>query len=51
MFPNNIKKLVDERENARKNKNFKLADEIRDKINKLGFNISDTDKGPKITKI
>jgi len=48
--PIEIKKLVDERENARKNKDFKLADEIRNKINKLGYNISDTDEGPKLTK-
>jgi len=46
-----IQKLVDEREKARKNKNFKLADEIRNKINKLGYNISDTNEGAKITKL
>jgi len=51
VITNNIKKLVDEREDARKNKDWKKADEIRDKINKLGYNISDTNEGPKITKL
>jgi cysteinyl-tRNA synthetase len=44
-IPVEIKKLIDQRENARKGKNWKLADEIRGKINKLGFVIEDTDKG------
>lgn len=50
-IPDEVKKLVEERENARKNKNFKLSDELRDKINKLGFNIADSKDGVKISKI
>ncbi|MFA7707515.1 MAG: cysteine--tRNA ligase [Candidatus Pacearchaeota archaeon] len=49
--PKEVQKLVNERENARKNKNWKLADELRDKINKLGYNVSDTNEGAKVSKI
>jgi len=48
--PAEIKKLVDGREEARDNKDWKKADEIRNKINKLGYQISDTENGAKITK-
>ncbi|MBI2628949.1 cysteine--tRNA ligase [Candidatus Pacearchaeota archaeon] len=47
-IPDEIKKLVKDREQARKSKNWKLADELRDKINKQGYFISDTDQGPVI---
>jgi cysteinyl-tRNA synthetase len=50
-IPNEIKKLVEERETARKNKNFKKSDELRDKINKLGYKIDDTKEGVKISRI
>ena len=40
-----VKKLVNEREKARKNKNWKEADKIREKINKLGYFLEDTEKG------
>ncbi len=49
--PAEIKKLVDEREKARKNKDWKKADEIRNKIKNLGYQVNDTDEGPKITKL
>ncbi|MBD3397777.1 cysteine--tRNA ligase [Candidatus Micrarchaeota archaeon] len=42
-----IESLVQERENARKEKNFKLADEIRDKLAQMGILLEDTDKGPR----
>jgi len=45
-----IKLLVEEREKARKEKNWKKADEIRRKINELGWQIDDTKEGPKIRK-
>jgi cysteinyl-tRNA synthetase len=50
-IPVEIKKLVDERENARKSKNFAKSDELRDKIKKLGFNVNDTKDGVKVSKI
>ena len=50
-IPLEIKKLVKEREKARKEKNWQLADEIREKVQKLGYQIQDTSEGPKIKKI
>ncbi|MBU0894217.1 MAG: cysteine--tRNA ligase [Nanoarchaeota archaeon] len=49
-IPNKIKKLVGEREAARKNKDWNLADEIRNKINKLGYLVDDTEKGSVVRK-
>ena len=48
--PKEISELVRKREDARKNKNWKLADEIRDKIQEKGYGIDDTGKGPEIRK-
>ena len=50
-IPEEVKKLVEEREEARKNKNFKKSDELRKKINSLGYEIKDTDGGQKVSKI
>ena len=46
-----INKLIQERNEAKKNKDFKLADEIRDKIKSLGYEIEDTRQGTKCKKI
>jgi len=46
--PNNVKKLVQEREKSRKEKNWKRADDIRKEINKLGYVLEDTGRGYKI---
>jgi len=46
-----IKKLVQEREQARLAKNWAKADEIRKKLKKMGVEVRDTDKGPKIKYI
>lgn len=40
-MPNDIKQLIKKREELRKEKKFQEADEIRDEIVKLGYNISD----------
>jgi cysteinyl-tRNA synthetase len=50
-IPENILKLVKEREKARKNKDWQLADEIRKKVKKLGYWIEDTKEGPKIKRL
>lgn len=42
-IPEEIKKLVDERERARKEKDFKKADKIREEIKKKGYILEDTD--------
>ncbi len=47
-IPAEVKKLVAEREKARKTKDWKKADQIREKIAKLGFTVEDTSKGPRI---
>jgi cysteinyl-tRNA synthetase len=47
-IPAEIKKLVEEREEYRKEEDWKAADEIRKKIKELGYSIEDTEKGPKI---
>ncbi len=46
-----IKNLVEEREKTRKNKNWKKADEIRNKLKKKGYALEDTSKGPIIKKL
>jgi cysteinyl-tRNA synthetase len=50
-IPEEVTKLADERVRAKKEKNFALADELREKIKILGYNIEDTRQGVKITKI
>ncbi len=51
IIPEDIQKLVEAREVARKNKDFKLADELRDEIKSLGYEVKDTDLGQKVFKI
>ncbi len=49
-IPNEVKELAEQREKARKEKDFEKADELRDKISKLGFIINDAKEGYKIDK-
>jgi cysteinyl-tRNA synthetase len=49
--PLEIKKLVKEREVARKNKDWKKSDELRKKITEKGYSIDDTPEGARIKKI
>lgn len=46
-----IEELIEQRTNARREKNFKLADEIRDKLKDMGIILEDTPQGVKWTKI
>ncbi|HLC88287.1 MAG TPA: hypothetical protein VJG66_04520, partial [Patescibacteria group bacterium] len=46
--PEEVKKLIEARENARKAKDFKKSDELRKEIKKLGYEIEDTSDGQKI---
>ncbi len=48
--PEEVMRLVKEREDARNNKDWNKSDELRDKINKLGFNIADTKEGSLVNK-
>jgi len=49
-IPSDIKKLIKEREKARKEKNYKKADEIREEIKSKGYIIEDTKKGAIVKK-
>jgi len=43
--PKEVEKLVKEREAARKEKDWKKSDKLRDKIKKLGYSVADTSEG------
>ena len=45
--PADVQQLVEERQAARKAKNFKRSDEIRDELAKQGWVVEDTPKGPR----
>lgn len=49
IIPEKISKLLKEREQARKNKNFQLADELKKEIERGGYEIRDKNKGTEIS--
>ncbi|MBQ8624206.1 MAG: cysteine--tRNA ligase [Oscillospiraceae bacterium] len=50
-LPEEIKTLAEQRKAARKEKNFALADELRDKIVAFGYSVEETRQGTVIKKI
>lgn len=48
-IPDKIVKLVEQRDIARKNKNYAVADKMRDEINSLGYILEETKQGTKIS--
>jgi cysteinyl-tRNA synthetase len=46
-----VKSILEARDEARENKNWKKADELRDELLKSGYKIEDTDKGSRLIKI
>ena len=50
-IPEEIKELVEERAKQKLNKNYEKADEIRNKIIELGYQLKDTSEGTEITKL
>ena len=48
-IPEEIMKIVEERKQARIEKNWNKSDELRDKLISLGYNVKDTSDGMKIT--
>jgi len=46
-----IKKLAQEREAMRQQKNWSVADKLREEINKQGFQVDDTPAGSVIKKL
>lgn len=45
-----LESLLIERTNAKKNKDYARADEIRNELDKLGYEVKDTPKGPILSK-
>ena len=50
-IPPEIASLLDQRQAARKAKDFKQADAMRDELKKLGWIIEDTPKGARLKRI
>jgi cysteinyl-tRNA synthetase len=50
-IPTEINSLSEERENARKAKDFKRSDAIRDELKAKGWAIEDTPKGPRLKRL
>lgn len=46
-----VKKLVEEREKVRKSGDFNKADQLRQRIKDLGFEVEDTPSGPKLKQL
>jgi cysteinyl-tRNA synthetase len=51
VIPEEVLKLVVEREQARLEKDFKKSDDLRTQINSLGYEVKDTSEGQKVSKI
>ena len=51
IIPEEIEKIAEERELARKNKDFEKSDKLREKINSLGYEIKDNKEGIELSKI
>ena len=49
-LPADIQQMVDERAQARKEKNWKRSDELRDAIKAAGYTLEDTPQGQKVRK-
>lgn len=49
-LPEEVKETVVLREKAREEKNWSQADELREKLSSLGYDIEDSLEGPKVTK-
>ncbi len=49
-LPAEVQELAEQRQQARKEKNFALADELRDKITALGYTVEETRQGTVIKK-
>jgi cysteinyl-tRNA synthetase len=49
-IPHEVAQLAEQRENARREKNWKRSDELRERISALGWEVRDTKDGPKLTR-
>src|SRR3989338_5374918 len=48
-IPQEVQKLVEERENTRKSQDWQKADNLRQQIAESGYEVKDTDSGPEIS--
>lgn len=51
IIPEEIIRLVEEREQARNNKDWGESDTLREQIKELGYEVKDTENGPRVSKI
>lgn len=51
VLPSQVQKILQERDNARKNKNFKQADSLKNDLIVLGYSVEDTPKGSVVKKL
>jgi len=51
IVPEEVMSVVRERERARRTKDFKKSDQLRDVIKMMGFHVNDTDDGPKLKRV
>jgi len=49
-IPHEVEQLAQQREKARREKNWKRSDELRERISALGWEVRDTKDGPKLTR-
>ena len=49
-IPENVKKMIEERDKARAEKDFAKSDELRKQIESFGFEVMDTSEGTEVTK-
>jgi len=50
-IPSEITELVNQRAEAKKNKDFAEADRIRDLITSKGYSVKDTPQGPQVERL
>jgi cysteinyl-tRNA synthetase len=51
IVPEEVMSVVRERERARRTKDFKKSDQLRDVIKMMGFHVDDTEHGPKLKRV
>ena len=49
-IPTEIQEMIQEREEARKNRNWSRSDELRDALKEAGYIVEDTKQGQKVRK-
>ena len=48
--PAEIQEIIDQRQKSRENRDYTMADQLRDKLKNLGYEVEDTAYGPLVTK-